>query len=310
MLEKFRKSKNAPSDLEISYRGQQVWKNFSQSRITVDEILRIQSLHGYDIASWVLFQFFKEKEAFKSFSHFIEAQRESYSKLNSEYLVIVLSHNPWESKSKNIEYQWRMKNIVADAGFEYSYPEVPYQATLFESAQYCREIVERFSNRKIIFFTHSQSSLELRLLLEKKLLSNTNIIGWINVSGLVHGTALAPTDEDRLMAFKRYMNQEYRVLPDVGRTSPYALPALGDQYGFPVISMLGFSPTKIMDKSEEARAQDISYWGPHDTYITHTDYLKDEHVIWPLWGEGHFIGIEAYKKRIQAACKWLILQKL
>lgn len=311
MLDRFIRPKTSvPTDIEISYRGQQVWKSFSHSQITSDEILRIQSLHGYDIASWVLFQYFKEKGTFKSFIHFIDGQRESYSKLNSEYMVIVLCHNPWESKSKNIEYQWRMKNIVADAGFEYSYPEVSYRSSVYESAQYYRDIIERFSHRKIIFLTYGQSSLELRVLFEKELIQDTSIIGWISVSGLLHGTALAPSNDDKVMALKRYMNNEFPVGPDVGRTSPYALKPLNNQYGFPVISMLGFSPTKIMNSSEEARAQDLLHWGPHDTYSSHIDFLKDDHLVWPVWGEGHFITLENYKKRLQAACRWLILQKL
>jgi hypothetical protein len=311
MLERFLKPrKSEPTDLEISYRGQQVWKTFSRSPITTDEILRIQSLHGYDIASWVLFQYFKEKESFKSFSHFIEAQRESYSKLNNEYLVVVLCHNPWETKSKNIEYQWRMKNIVADAGFEYSYPEVSYRSTVYESANYYRDIIDRFSHRKLIFLTYGQSTLELRLLLEKKLINEEQIVGWISVSGLMHGTALAPANDDKLMAVKRYMNSEFPVSPDVGRSAPYALHPVNNQYGFPIISMLGFCPTKAMSSAEEARAGELMHWGPHDTYSSHVDFLKDDHLIWPIWGDGHFITLENYKKRLQAACKWLILQNM
>lgn len=312
MLERFIKikSEREPTDIEISYRGQQVWKNFSQSLITPEEIIRIQNLHGYDIASWVLFQYFKEKESFKSFYHFVDLQKESYSKLNSEFVVIVLAHNPWEPKSKNVDYQWRMKNIVADAGFTYSYPEVSYRSSLYDAANYYRDIINRFPNKKLLFFTHGQSSLELRLLLEKNLIDTHRVLGWVSVSGLVHGTALSPASEDRLLNFKMFMNNEYPVSPEVSRSAPYALPSLKDQYGFPMVSLLAFSPTKIMTGEDQKRADDIVFWGPHDTYGTHSDFLKDEHVVWPTWGESHFIHLETYKKRLQAAFKWMILQKM
>lgn len=311
MIERFIKTKrkSEPTDIEISYRGQQVFKSFVKTPVTPDDILHIQSLHGYDIASWVLFQVYKNREDFKSFQHFVEMQRDVYSKLNTDYTILTLCHSPWESQVKNTDYQWHMKNIAADAGFSFSYPEVPYRASLYEAVAYYRDILARLNDKKVILLTHGLSTLEMRVLLDKQ--PHENILGWINIAGLAHGTALAPSSEDKVMAFARYMNNEYPVSPEVARTTPYAARRMHSaDYGFPIISMLGFSPLKAMNPAEQKRSEDIQHWGPHDTYCSHLDYLRDAHLIWPVWGEGHFIHTDSYKKRLQAALKWMILQDM
>lgn len=311
MLERLLKTKSAQTDIEISYHGQQIWKSLAHLPVTKEEILRIQDLHGYDIATWVLYQYFKEQPVYKNFSQFLDKQqKDTYSRDHSQYLVAVFAHNPWESFAKNNDYLIKMKNTAIDAGFDFICPEIKHQVSVYENMQYYRSVLNKYADRKILLFTYAQSSLEMRLLLEKELIDTSRICGWLSVSGLVHGTALSPSSDDKMMALKRWMTLEYPVHPDVSRSTPYAHPAICKQYDIPMVSVLSFLPTKFMSFSEQARARDLVHWGPHNTYSSHLDFLNDDHVIWPLWDESHFVNLDIYKHRMQAAFQWLMTQKM
>lgn len=300
-------TRNNPSDLELNYKGYQIWNNLKdRAEINAKDIQWVQSQHGYDAANWILYKTFKERPSFKKFSEFAEKNRGFYSKDNKEVVVVVLEHNPWRSANFNQEYQWKMKNVAADSGFEFCYPEISWRRSIFPNAYYYQDILKRFAGRDVILMSHSQASLETRWLLERSQQLNVNILGWLNISGMLYGTALPKTGKDLWHRFKKIMNDEYPVTPEIARANAYCYADF--KFKLPMVSVLGFQPRKYFSLPESHRDRELSHWGPHDGIVSHIDYMKNPGVVWPIWGESHSIDLPTYQKSLQAALKWLIVQ--
>jgi hypothetical protein len=216
-----------------------------------------------------------------------------------------MTHNPWASLKVNSEYQWRLKNIVADAGFDFSIPEIPYRRSIFANAYYYQETLKRFQGRKVLFLTHGLASLEMRWFLEKTLQVDIDVIGWLNISGLLYGTSLPPSSNDWFLSAKRFLGDEHPVKPEVSRSNAYCYADLKLPKDFPLVSLVGFTPSKLFSLSESLRSRELKFWGPNDGYVTLGDYLRTPGVVWPLWKEGHYVNVEGYKSRIQASLHYL-----
>lgn len=304
-------SQKKSTDLEFSYRGHQVWERLENKNLTADEMSRIQQIYGYDVASWILFKFFKEKENYSQFMSYVDGQRGTiYSKDNSEYVVFVMTHNPWVPRQANEDYQWELKNLATDAGFECSFPEIPYRRSIFPNAYYYQDVLKRFSGRKVIFLTHSLASLEVRWLLERSQQLNIRVAGWLNLSGLIYGTSLPPSSEDLFYSIKRIFNEDHPVLPEVARSNSYCYGDFKFEKNFPMVSLLGFKPSKYFSLSEIFRDKELKFWGPHDGFVSHVDYLKNPGIVWPILGQGHNIDLEVFKQKLQASLKWITLQNI
>jgi hypothetical protein len=298
-------TKKIQTDIEISWRGQKIFDNFIEKELTPKDIFEIQQAQGYDVAAWVLYKALREKPAFQNFYSFVDDVKESYSRDNRETLVFIISHNPWVSEKQNYEYQWRLKNIVADAGYDFSVPDIPYRRSIFANAYYYQETLKRYKGRKVLFLTHSLASLEMRWFLEKTLQVDIDVVGWLNISGLLYGTSLPPSSDDWLYSAKRYINGEHPVKPEVSRSNSYCYADLNLPKDFPLVSIVGFTPSKLFSFSESLKSRELKFWGPHDGYVTLADYLRTPGVVWPIWKEGHYINVEGYKNRIQASLHYL-----
>lgn len=295
------------TDLEYSYRGHQVWQYLNQTDFSDQEIRYIQKVHGYDVASWVLYKCFKERVKNKKFLTYLDSQREMiYSRDLQDYVVVAAVHNPWVSLKKNEDYQWQLKSIATDAGFECCYPEVPYRRSIFPNAYYYQDVLKRFAGKKIIFMTHSQAGLEVRWLLERSQQLEVDVVGWLNISGMLYGTSLPPSSEAWWNSFRRYFNDDHPVLPEVARSNAYCYGDLKLQQDVPLVSMLGFKPAKYLTLGQTLRDREIRFWGPHDGFISHSDYLKSNEIVWPVLGHDHFIEVQAYRQQIQATLKGFV----
>lgn len=295
------------TELEASYRAQKIWDQLSQKNLTASDIYHIQQSFGYDIACGILYKTMKENPQFIEFNQYIEKQKDSYHKSHKDVLAVVLTHNPWESKKQNQNYQWRLKNIAADMGFDCAFPEMQYRRSIYPNAYYYQELLKRWSGRDVIFITHGLASLELRLVLEKSVQLNLNVLGWLNVSGMMYGTSLPPTNKDVFYNIKKYFNDEYPVLPEVARSNGFCYSPLKVS-DIPLVNLVAVRPQRYYYFFEKVSDQQLNYWGPHDGYVTLADYLQKPGVTWPLWGQNHFIDVEVFKRRIQASLKWMLEQ--
>jgi hypothetical protein len=291
------------TELDISWRGQKVFDNFVEKEITPKDIFDIQQEQGYDVAAWVLYKALREKENFLNFSTFVEGKKDkTYSAANKEILVFVIAHNPWVSLKDNEEYQWRLKNMVLDAGFDFYAPEISYRRSIFANAYKYQEIFKRFAGRKVIFLTHSLAGLELRWFLEKSIDIQVDVQGWLNLSGMIYGTSLPPSSNDWFLSAKRFIYDEYPVKAEVLRSNAYCYGDLKTPRDLPMVSVVGFPPPTSFGSE---RAKELKFWGPHDGFVTLADYLKTPGVVWPIWNDGHFITVENQKKRLQASLHYL-----
>lgn len=304
------KNEEPPTDVEISWRGQKVLANFidengQAQKLTAKDIYDIQRAQGYDVAAWVLYKALRDNPTFQNFSSFVEERKDRYAPRNKDITVVILTHNPWVSEKENQDYQWRLKNIAADGGFDYAVPEIPYRRSLFANAYRYQEYLKRFEGRKVIFLTHSLAGLELRWLLEKSQKLNIDLVGWLNLSGLIYGTSLPPSSNDWFFSAQRYLYNSHPVLPEVSRSNSYCYKDLNIPKDLPLVSVVGFSPSKHFNLAEARRNREMKFWGPHDGFVTLADYLNAPGVVWPIWHEGHYIQVEGYKSRLQAALHYL-----
>jgi hypothetical protein len=298
------------TDLEFSYRGHQAWRDLDKKDLTPADLLAIQYVHGYDVANWILYKYFRERENFAEFQAYLDLEREMvYSRHFSEYVVFAVAHNPWTPLATNEAYQWDMKNLAVDAGFDCSYPEIPYRRSIFPNAYYYQDLLKRFSGRKVIFMTQGLAALEVRWLLERSSQLNIRVAGWLNISGMLYGTGLPPSRGAFWQSLKQLINNEHPVLPEVARSNAYCYGDFKFNLDFPMVSMLGFQPTKNLSLTEMFRDRELRHWGPHDGYVTHADYLKNPGIVWPVIGHGHYIETKPLKQNIQAALKWIVERK-
>ena len=305
--------KPRPTEVEVNYSGQKVWLGLSNKNLTPNDILWIQKEHGYNAACWVLYKFFKEKASAAEFFKFIDANKTNYSQSYSDYTVIVLAHNPWASRARNEDYQWRLKNIAVDMGFGVFTPEIGYRRSLFANAYAYQEMLKRFDHKtsdgrakKIIFLTYGVASLELKWMLQKSQSVPENIIGWMNISGLLYGTALPPTNSRLTKAILDFSGG-FPINPDVLRSNIYCKQPFTPQ--MPLVSVLGIQPESRFTLKDRFTNEDIKHWGPHDNYSSLVDYMQAPGVVWPLWGESHSIDVEIYKNRLQAALRYILQQQ-
>jgi hypothetical protein len=296
------------TDLEASYRAQKIWDQLANKNLSANDIYHIQQSFGYDIACGILHKSFKETSQFIEFNKFLENKKEHYSRDHKDILAVVLVHNPWESKKQNESYQWRLKNVAADAGFECAFPEIQYRRSIYPNAYFYQDLLKRWAGRKVVFITHGLASLELRLVLERSVQLQLQILGWLNVSGMLYGTSLPPTNNDLFFSMKKYINDEYPVLPEVGRSQSYCYGPLKFANPVPMVNVVGVRPHRYYYFFEKVRDQKLAYWGPHDGYVTLSDYLQKPGVTWPLWGQSHYIDVDIFKRRLQASLRWLVLQ--
>lgn len=294
------------TDLEVNYRAQKIWNDLENKNLSATDIYHIQQSFGYDIACGILYKTMRENPQFIEFSQYVEKPQELYDKKNKEILVAVFTHNPWESKKNNEAYQWQLKNMAADMGFDCAFPEMQYRRSVFPNAYYYQELMKRWQGRTVILITHGLASLEMRLVLEKSIQLNVNIIGWLNVSGMLYGTSLPPSNSDVFNNLKKYFNAEYPVLPEVARSNTFCYGPLKISSKIEMVNVLGLRPQRYYYFFEKVSDQQLNYWGPHDGYVTISDYLQKPGVTWPFWGQGHYISVSIYKKRLQAALKWMV----
>lgn len=296
------KAFRSPSpDLDISFKGFQVWKSLPEKfHLDASTFKRIQNQYGFDIASWVLYKYFKEKVQYKKFETYLDKTRQTFKEEHEDYVVFVLVHNPWASLKANEQYQWRLKNVAIDAGFEVSFPTIGYRRSLHHNAYYYQQLLKRFPNRKVIFLTHSVAALELRWMLEKSIDFKARPVGWLNLAGLLFGTSRT-TSPGWIPQLRRAWFGEYFVPPHISRKQAYCYRALQwSEEELPMVSVLPFRPRSLYPLNEEINHHELDYWGPHDGYISLCDYLKVEHTVWPLWGETHQPDPEVMKTRLQA----------
>lgn len=303
--------KPKPTEVEVNYTGQKVWLSLASKQLTPQDILWIQKEHGYNVACWVLYKFFKEHPRNHQFLEFIEQNKNNYSQAHRDYTVVVLAHNPWVPLSQNEEYQWRLKNIAADMGFQVFTPEISYRRSLFANAYAHQESLKRFSqdrgvDNKIIFLSQGVASLELKWMLQKTQNLKLNVLGWVNVAGLLHGTSLPPTQSRWAKAMLDFVGG-YPVHPDVSRENSYCHKP--PQIECPMISMLPFSPDSRFQWRDRFNNEDLRFFGPHDGYSSLVDYMSLQSIVWPIWGESHFMDVEVYKNRMQAAFKFILQQQ-
>lgn len=296
------------TDLEVNYHAEKIWQQLADKNISASDIYHFQQSFGYDVACSLLYKAFKETPAFKQLSAFSEKNKDYYKASHRDILAVVLVHNPWESRKKNQDYQWRLKNIASDMGLDCVFPEIQYRRSIFPNAYYYQELLKRWSGRKVVFITHGLASLELRLVLEKSVQLPLRPVGWLNVSGLLFGTSLAPTDKDTFYRIKKYFNDEYPVLPEVARSQAFCYGPLRLSSPMPMVHMVALRPQRYYHFFESKRKQELNYWGPNDGYVTIADYLQKPGVTWPLWGQNHFIEVEMFKRRMQASIKWMLEQ--
>lgn len=76
-----------------------------------------------------------------------------------------------------------------------------------------------------------------------------------------------------------------------------------------MVSLLGFTPSKYFSVTDLFRDRELNFWGPHDGYGSHVDYLKNPGVVWPVMGQGHNIDLESVKQRLQGTFKWMVEEK-
>lgn len=296
------------TDLEVSFRAQKIWEQLPNKHLSSSDLYQIQQSHGYDVACGILFKTFKEDPQCVEFSKFIEKIKNPYDKNHKDVLAVVLVHNPWESKKQNEDYQWRLKNMAADAGFDTTMPDMQFRRSIYPNAYYYQELLKRWAGRRVIMITQGLASLEMRLVLEKSVQLDVDIVGWLNVSGLVYGTSLAPSNKDVFYNIKKYFNDEYPVLPEVARSNSFCYGHLKIAPAISMVNIVGLRPQKYFYFFEKTRDQQLNYWGPHDGYVTAADYLQKPGVTYPLWGQGHYIQVETYKRRLQAALKWMVVK--
>jgi len=299
------------TDLEYTYRGHQVRQYVGDAEVNPKLLREIQTNHGYDAACWVLYKHFRERQSFIDFNNFIDQNRATvYSKNYKDYLVFTMTHNPWVSRKVNEDYQWQMKNFAVDAGFDVSYPEIPYQRSIFPNAYYYQDILKRFAGRKVILLTHSLATLETRWLLERSQQLDVRIAGWLNLSGLLYGTSLPPSSRDWWYSVKQYFGDEYPVLKEVSRANSYCYGNLKFPVNFPMVNVLGFKPSKYFSVTDAIRDRELKHWGPHDGFVTHMDYLNSPGVVWPILGQDHYLNLTGYRTRLQSALKWIVDQDM
>lgn len=296
------------TELEANYRAQKIWDQLANKNLNASDIYHIQQSFGYDIACGILYKTMKENPQFIEFNQFIEKQKDVYDKNHKDVVAVVLAHNPWESKKQNENYQWRLKNIAADMGFDCAFPDIQHRRSIYPNAYYYQELLKRWNGRNVIFITHGLASLELRLVLEKSVQLNLNVMGWLNVSGMMYGTSLPPTNKDVFYNLKNYFNNDYPVLPEVARSNGFCYAPLKIGTEIPLVNLVAVRPQRYYYFFEKVRDQQLNYWGPHDGYVTIADYLQKPGVTWPLWGQNHYIDVEVFKRRIQASLKWTLEQ--
>jgi len=295
------------TDLEFSYRGHKAWKGLDKTELTAADLHSLQFVHGYDVANWILYKYYRERDSFAGFQAYIDLQRDMiYEKDFDEYLVFAVAHNPWKSLAQNEAYQWQMKNLAADAGFAVSYPEIPYRRSIFPNAYYYQDLLKRFAGRKVIFMTQGLASLEIRWLLERSQQLDIRVAGWINISGMLYGTSLPPSTGALLQSVKQLIGNDHPVLPEVARANSYCYGDFKFALDFPMVSLLGFQPSKNFSLTDMMRDRELRHWGPHDGFVTHADYLKNPGVVWPLLGHGHYVDLNPLKQNVQAALKWIV----
>lgn len=301
-------NKNQTTDIEITWRGHKAFNNFIEQQITSRDIFNIQQEQGYDVAAFVLYKALKEKEEYQNFAKFIEEKRPVYSPTNKETVVFIMTHNPWMPYGVNTDYQWRLKNVVADAGYEYCIPEIQYRRSIFANAYYYQDILKRYKGRKVLFLTHSLASLEMRWFFEKTKELNIEIQGWLNMSGLIYGTSLPPSSNDWFLSVKRYLSDAHPVTAEVSRSNSYWYGDFAPPGNIPMVSLVGFTPSKLSSYRDSMKGRDLKFWGPHDGFVTLSDYLNVPGVVWPLWKEGHYIQVESFKNRLQSTLNYLCTQ--
>ncbi len=298
------------TDLEVNYRAEKIWNQISEKNLTAADVYHIQQSFGYDIACGILYKTFKEQPAFVDFAKGAEnsqsAKGSFYNKANRDVLAAVFVHNPWESRKTNENYQWRLKNVAADMGFDCAYPEISYRRSVFPNAYTYQETMKRWAGRDVILITQGLASLEMRLVLEKSIQINANIIGWLNVSGMTYGTSLPASDRDAFYKIKKYFNDDYAVLPEVARSNGFCYGPLKINPQIEMVNMVGIRPQRYFHFFEKKREQELHYWGPHDGYVTIADYLQKPGVTWPFWGQSHYLSTDVYKRRFQYALHWLV----
>ncbi len=294
------------TDLEVSFRAQKIWEQLPNKQITSSDLYQIQQAHGYDVACGVLFKAFKQTPQCAEFAKSIEKTKEAYDKSHQDVLAVVLVHNPWEAKNQNEDYQWRLKNMAADAGFDTTLPEMQFRRSIFPNAYYYQELLKRWAGRRVIMITHGLASLEMRLVLEKSIQLDVDIIGWLNVSGMVYGTSLAPSNKDMFYNMKKYFNDEHPVLPEVARSNTFCYNPLKIDPKITTVNIVGLRPQRYFYFFEKAQDRNLNYWGPHDGYVTIGDYLNKPGITYPIWGQGHYVQVEIYKRRLQAALRWMV----
>ncbi len=294
------------TELEANYRAQKIWDQLTDKNLSATDIYHLQRSFGYDVASSLLYKTFKNSTEFQKLNQFVEAQKVFYKKEHKDVLVVVLVHNPWESRKKNENYQWRLKNLALDAGFDVAFPDIQYRRSIYPNAYYYQDLFKRWSGRQVIFITQGLASLELRLLLERSQNLDLNVLGWLNISGMLFGTSLPPTNRDLFFSIKKYFQDEYPVLPEVGRQQSYCYGPVKSKCPLTLVNMLAVRPQRYYRVFESQREQELNYWGPHDGYVTLSDYLEKPGATWPLWGQGHYIDVEMFKRRLQATLAYFL----
>lgn len=299
----------SPDDIAVK----EVAEKFSDRVGTPEAVAEITREHGVEIATAALYHYFRNHRD-KAFNADIESLPASRFTATRKIKLLIVPGLFYEEHPELGGDGSLVAEVAARNGFEVERIRTRSRGSIQRNILLLEKHLSQESHPEVWLVSFSRGSAEVRSYLQSTDRLPPNLRGWINVSGIVAGTALA---DDKLSSpLKRLW---YRMLCACARIDYTLLEELCSRHAlwqkdlhlpaaFHVIHVAGFPLAGHVHARLYGKHRILSKTGPNDGVTSLSDFLGFPGSVYPVWGGDHFSRFSNVSSYVYRLC-WYI-QKL
>jgi hypothetical protein len=186
--------------------------------------------------------------------------------------------------------------IARRCGFDVLRPPIRSVGTVTENAHILRDALLKAPEVPLWVFTVSKGGSDFRAFMQlfPDHPAISRVRGWINVSGLSNGCAIAdhniatPMRRLKYRAICRYLNVSYDLMREMATGHAYwSRPFVAPPH-MRVINVVAVPLPAHIQKSLMGRYAALAKQGPNDGMVLCRNSILDPYPAYPLWGCDHF----------------------
>ena len=286
-------------DRPILKRARDIYERGLRQNFGIDELRNLNSRLGTDIATAVLYVHFESK--LSNVRELWNVNRQHKVESDNRPLLVAISPGAFYREHLEIGADGR-EVIELSKRKSWDCQRIPTESlgTLSENAKIINDFLTRYvKSHRVILVSLSKGTADAKIAKSKRPELFDGLSGWVNVSGVVHGTRMSDWLLDRwrsrplfqvMLWYHQADTQAVRDLrygPEQVLGSPFeAVPyPLIHVAGFPLRKHLSCWRAKIWHRRFRAH-------GPSDAVLMLEDLLRLPGVVVPVWGADHYMQTE------------------